>query len=212
MSEPENFLERWSRRKREVADDSVTPLQAPEAEGEETPKPASFAPVESIKAETPFDISSLPSLDSIAAETDIRGFLQAGVPEDLKNAALRRAWSADPQIRDFVGLVENGWDFNDPNAMHGFGPIEPSEVARLLGNFAMTPPPAEPSEIAERSPREPSISPPDAVAAADEGHSIEQEPAESPAAIVDAPVGNAAPQNESATAAQADALPGQQKS
>jgi hypothetical protein len=32
--------------------------------------------------------------------------------------------------------------------MHGFGPIEPSEVARLMGNFAMTPSP-EPERTAE---------------------------------------------------------------
>ncbi|AHY54822.1 hypothetical protein BJS_02218 [Bradyrhizobium japonicum SEMIA 5079] len=46
----------------------------------------------------------------------------------MTHAALRRAWSADPAIRDFVGLAENAWDFNDPTAMPGFGPLDCSET------------------------------------------------------------------------------------
>ena len=42
-------------------------------------------------------------------------------PLELSRAALRRAWAADPAIRDFVGLAENAWDFTDPTAMPGFG-------------------------------------------------------------------------------------------
>ena len=63
---------------------------------------------------------------------NIRGFLEAGVPGDLTRAALRRAWSLDPAIRDFVGLSENSWDFNAPGTMAGFGPIDGEEVERLL--------------------------------------------------------------------------------
>jgi hypothetical protein len=57
----------------------------------------------------------------------------------LSREALRRAWLADPAIRDFVGLAENAWDFNDPDAMPGFGPLDytPEElrdlVARIVG-------------------------------------------------------------------------------
>jgi hypothetical protein len=54
------------------------------------------------------------------------------VPADLTRAALRRAWSSDPTIRDFVGLSENSWDFNAPGAIPGFGPIDKEEVARLV--------------------------------------------------------------------------------
>jgi len=79
-----------------------------------------------------FDPASLPSIESIGANTDVTAFLRPGVPPDLTRAALRRAWSSDPTIRDFVGLVESGWDFNDPTAMAGFGPIDAGEAARLL--------------------------------------------------------------------------------
>ena len=34
------------------------------------------------------------------AATDVRAFLSPGVPKELARAALRRAWSADPAIRD----------------------------------------------------------------------------------------------------------------
>jgi len=40
-------------------------------------------------------------------------------------------------------LVENGWDFNDPSAMAGFGTISAEEVARLAGKvIAALPEPA----------------------------------------------------------------------
>ena len=53
----------------------------------------------------------------------------------MTRAALRRAWTSDPAIRDFVGLVENGWDFNDPSAMAGFGAITADEVAQLASKI-----------------------------------------------------------------------------
>src|SRR5262249_4877737 len=94
-----------------------------------------------------FDLTQLPSIDSIGANTDVTAFLRPGVPSELTRAALRRAWSSDPAIRDFIGLVENGWDFNDPSAMPGFGPISPEEVARLTAQIigALPEAPREPA-------------------------------------------------------------------
>jgi hypothetical protein len=126
MSDPENFLGRWSRRKRKGADEP--------APGEANKAGVMSEPAEAKPqaAEVAFDPATLPPVDTITAETDIRAFLQPGVPSTVSREALRRAWSSDPAIRDFVGLVENGWDFNDPTAMPGFGPIDASEVAQLL--------------------------------------------------------------------------------
>ena len=59
----------------------------------------------------------LPPVESIDAATDIRAFLNKGVPQDLTRAALRRAWSSDPAIRDFIGLSENSWDFTAPEGV-----------------------------------------------------------------------------------------------
>jgi hypothetical protein len=131
----EEFLARWSRRKREakVAADAPVPAQTAE-----TPNPASPVTAE-VPANAEVDLSSLPPIDSITAATDITAFLRQGIPQDLSRAALRRAWAADPAIRDFVGLAENAWDFNDPHAMPGFGPLDCSEeqlgalVDRIVG-------------------------------------------------------------------------------
>ncbi len=136
MSEPEKFLDRWSRRKREAADE---PAPAEARDVAET-RAESLPPDQTKAAEVPFDPAGLPPIESITAESDIRAFLQAGVPPDLSRAALRRVWAADPAIRDFIGLVENGWDFNDPNGMPGFGPINAGEVARLLAQVIGAPP------------------------------------------------------------------------
>jgi uncharacterized protein DUF3306 len=119
----EEFLARWSRRKREakVAADAPAPAQTAE-----TPNPAPPVTAED-PASTEVDLSSLPPIDSITAATDVTAFLRQGIPQDLTRAALRRAWASDPTIRDFVGLAENAWDFNDPHAMPGFGPLDYSD-------------------------------------------------------------------------------------
>lgn len=131
MSEREKFIERWSRRKQEAENeakqsDAIEPKSnvADPSAGEPREENSALPAQEDRPA---FDPKSLPPLDSISATTDIRAFLAAGVPEELKQAALQRAWRADPAIRDFIGLSENSWDFNDPNGIHGFGPLEVTE-------------------------------------------------------------------------------------
>lgn len=142
MSEPENFLSRWARLKRESTE-AADAAQAPEVATPDAARPDAAAesareaePADGAKAapssEPLFDISKLPPIESITATTDIRAFLAPGVPPDLARAALRRAWVADPTIRDFVGIAENQWDFNDPNAMPGFGSLGPLDDVRRL--------------------------------------------------------------------------------
>ena len=130
MSEQEPFLARWARRKREVAKEEAPEALAPDAAQQSDAANADKPPSE---PEPPaFDPATLPSIDSINALSDVRAFLQKGVPADLTRAALRRVWTADPAIRDFVGLAENAWDFTDPNAMPGFGPLEASDEVRRM--------------------------------------------------------------------------------
>lgn len=137
MSEPKNFVTRWSRRKLKAAErenenkgPAVGREQAAASDGEihkNKPTEKSTPPE--------LDISSLPSIESITAQTDIRPFLQAGVPADLRQAALRRAWVSDPAIRDYIGLSENSWDFNAPNSMMGFGSLDSKLAKELLAQF-----------------------------------------------------------------------------
>jgi hypothetical protein len=154
MTEPEPFLSRWSRRKRHGAEQTASPAQAlPNAEPQQLGEAASAiggAAGESAgdtdPASPPPDLGALPSLDSIAAGSDIRAFLARGVPADLTRAALRRAWSADPAIRDFVGLAENAWDFNAPGGVPGFGPLDlADEVKQRLARAILGEPVASSS-------------------------------------------------------------------
>jgi hypothetical protein len=101
---------------------------------EATPAQTSVTARLSQRPATPtrFDAVSLPPIESIGAASDIRPFLEPGVPQDLARAALRRAWAADPAIRDFIGLSENSWDFNTPDAVPGFGSLTTGDAGRLL--------------------------------------------------------------------------------
>ena len=86
----------------------------------------------------PFDPTGLPPIQSITAETDIRGFLAPGVPSEVTRAALRRAWTCDPAIRNFVGLADYDWDFNAADSIAGFGPMSMTDdvakmAAQVLG-------------------------------------------------------------------------------
>jgi hypothetical protein len=80
-----------------------------------------------------FNGAKLPPIESIGAGSDIRPFLAFGVPADLTRAALRRAWSTDPTIRDFIGLSENSWDFDAQDGVPGFGSLTRPLMARTTG-------------------------------------------------------------------------------
>jgi hypothetical protein len=128
MSDHENLLTRWSRRKSEACagereTDGLSHHRDAEVPGSAVP------PGEAPSSPDP---ASLPPLESIGAGTDIRAFLGEGVSAELTVAALRRSWSADPAIRDFIGLSENSWDFNAAGGIPGFGSLTPLDVQRLL--------------------------------------------------------------------------------
>ncbi len=140
-----DFLLRWSRRKLGIAGAeagadvaAAGEPQPPPAGGSEPvdPAPHAAAPLESAAAA--FDPKNLPPIESIGAATDIRPFLAPGVPVELTRAALRRAWTSDPTIRDFIGIAENQWDFTNPDSVPGFGALEFTDeirgmVSRLFG-------------------------------------------------------------------------------
>jgi hypothetical protein len=151
MSEPENVLARWSRLKRQSPPQdrqhtSEVPSVVAEARAHERDAPNAEPPA------PPFDLSSLPPIESIVAGSDIRAFLQKGVPAALTRAALRQAWSSDPAIRDFIEIAENQWDFANPNKIPGFGPLGPTDdvqrlVAQALGELPTKPEPAGEGQI-----------------------------------------------------------------
>lgn len=133
----EGFFGRWIKRKTEATrgrgDAEAGPSEAAAA-GE---APADAAPDAAPPEEPPFDLSKLPGLDEITAETNLADFMRKEVPAMLRNAALRRAWALDPAIRDYVNPArEYAYDWNAPGGVPGNGPIEAGFDA--LKQFAQT--------------------------------------------------------------------------
>ena len=139
------FLDRWSRRKRATEADSAAEQQAettpearaqageaPEASAEPPAEPPAAPPAEPLTEEEWRAL--LPPIEQITAETDIRAFMQKGVPAALRNAALRRAWAADPLIASYEDPARDYfWDWNAPGGVPGGGgSLDPGRVARML--------------------------------------------------------------------------------
>ena len=135
----EGFLSRWSRLKRgedqPLPATGKTPVLEPEPAGANTPVSAEVVP-------SLIDLTKLPRLDELTSNSDFAAFLQKGVPEELKRLALRKAWSLDPAIRDFVEVAENQYDWNTPGGVPGFGEIAPGTdmkalLAQAIGDMPM---------------------------------------------------------------------------
>src|SRR3569832_2213800 len=155
MSEPVFFLSCWSRLLRVVVAVSVSDKQA--LFGVPETPPAADA------AEPAFDLSKLPSLDQIAGDTDMSMFMKPGVPAALRHAALRRAWTSDPAIRDFRGLQETDWDFNAPDDVPGFGTFKSEDEIKALAQRLFGPAPEEDHAVPQSPPQDSAVT--DAVAA-----------------------------------------------
>jgi hypothetical protein len=113
----DSFLTRWARLKRETA---KAPEPAPE------PPPPEDEETRAAKAkELEERLAALPKLEDIGPETDVTVFLQDWVPHALRNAALRRVWSSDPRITDFMEVADYQLDWNTPGGAPGYGPLEP---------------------------------------------------------------------------------------
>jgi len=121
MSGGDNFLSRWSKRKREALE-----------------QPAENAPTQDLKSpndineteaeEEAFDLSLLPDIETLTGESDIQCFLHKAVPEALRNAALRKMWALDPSVRNYVGeALDYAYDWNVPGGVPGFGDILSNE-------------------------------------------------------------------------------------
>jgi hypothetical protein len=147
------FFERWSRKKRAAdedvgketeADNPVEVLAEPErADGEEHDPPDEEV------------LNALPSLDDITLDTNIKPFLQPGVPRAMKNAALRKMWLLDPRIRDHKDLaVDYAWDWNTPGGVPGSGGTVNAESAARLVRKLFSAPAAKEVEAETESPQE----------------------------------------------------------
>ncbi len=124
-----SFLARWSQRKHEA--------KQPDRDGPPADADVPAAPVAEGDAAQEFDLSSLPKLEDLTATTDITAFLRKGVPEHLRNAALRKSWALDPAIRNYVNpALEYAYDWNTPGGVPGSSEIGAGvDVARLVSQI-----------------------------------------------------------------------------
>jgi uncharacterized protein DUF3306 len=139
LADPPGFLARWSRRKQADRDAAARRGKANSAA---SPQSLAAAP------EEPPAIEDLPALETLTKDSDFRPFMRAGVPEELRNQALRKLWMSDPLYANLDGLLEYGEDFAEPFRMAGVV----ATVYRVLEGMpdpeppaADTPPPAEPA-------------------------------------------------------------------
>ena len=124
-----SFLARWSQRKHEA--------KQPDRDVPTANSDAPSAPVAESDAAQEFDLSSLPKLEDMTATTDITAFLRKGVPEHLRNAALRKSWALDPAIRNYVNpALDYAYDWNTPGGVPGSSEIGTGmDVARLVSQI-----------------------------------------------------------------------------
>ncbi len=116
MADPEDgFLTRWSHRKRDVRHDT----DSPDA-GADQPVPAAPAAGDAV-TEAPSHkdeiVEQLPDIDSLDAHSDFSVFLQQGVPEELRNRALRKLWRVNPLFAHLDGLDDYAEDYTDVPAV-----------------------------------------------------------------------------------------------
>ena len=124
-----NFMARWSQRKQEA--------KQPDHDAPTANSDVPSGPVAESDVAQEFDLSSLPKLEDMTATTDITAFLRKGVPEHLRNAALRKSWALDPAIRNYVNpALDYAYDWNTPGGVPGSSEIGSGmDVARLVSQI-----------------------------------------------------------------------------
>lgn len=157
----EGFLSRWSRRKEEARrrgrcaefppnDPAAPSPDPPRQDADETEHDAAEP------ALTANELADLPKVEELTGETDIKGFLRHGVPQELRNAALRKAWMLDPTIRDFAGHARDyAYDWNTQDGVPGNCAIEPGDqVAAMARSVFGEPEPSPPAPPAGGAPED----------------------------------------------------------
>lgn len=104
--EPDGFLGRWSARKQAARGDDAESVQEPVAAPEATEEP------EKSDAEILEELG-LKDPEDMTAEDDFSGFMASGIPERLRNRALRKLWLTNPVLANLDDLVEYGEDYTD---------------------------------------------------------------------------------------------------
>ncbi len=131
----ENFLSRWSRRKRsggaapvvappatEIVTETAAeaPVAAEPRRGPPLPhaarlpreaQPRQGPPADEAAPATDDAVAELPDIDSLDKDSDYTAFMRDGVPEQLRRLALRKLWLSSPVHSIIDGLDDYDDDF-----------------------------------------------------------------------------------------------------
>ena len=129
----EPFLQRWARRKADAAKPVAeeAPPAASGAPGAEVgttetaslPQSPETPPANTEDGTAEIDLSTLPDIDSMDAESDFSVFMKNGIPEALQRRALQKLWRLDPAFGHIDGLLEYGEDFTDSGLVEAVNTI-----------------------------------------------------------------------------------------
>ncbi|HXF55270.1 MAG TPA: DUF3306 domain-containing protein [Hyphomicrobiaceae bacterium] len=146
-TDDEPFLARWSRLKRRREPQPGEESGPGTAAQPDTDKSAEGARKDLAErergqtgqSEPPLDLSKLPKIEELTADSDFAQFMDPRVPSSLRQAALRRAWTLDPRIRDFVEMSDWNYDWNVPGGAPCYGPMPTgTKVGELLAQVFQT--------------------------------------------------------------------------
>jgi len=105
--EVQGFLSRWSQRKRAAEEAAPAPAEAA------SPEPAPAEVGDAAGEPGAVDVAALPDIDTLEAGADFTVFMRKGVPEELKQRALRRLWRVDPAFKHICMLDDYNLDYTD---------------------------------------------------------------------------------------------------
>lgn len=107
MADEDDFLSRWSRRKRQ--DKAGDELPASEVPVQPEPEPKNDEEEEAL-----LEKLGLPKPESLGPGDDFRAFMAEGVPAFLRRRALRVLWRSNPVLANLDGLNDYDDDFTSP--------------------------------------------------------------------------------------------------
>ena len=160
MSRDDTMFDRWSRRKRAVAEaEADRPEETPPATAEQVADGAQADPLDESEL---LEKLGLPDPDTMMKGDDFAAFMRAGVPDFLRKRALRRLWLSNPVLANLDGLLDHGEDFTDAatvpkvmNTLYQVGkgmlrqkvdPVTPEETAETQDALASVEIEREPTE------------------------------------------------------------------
>ncbi len=180
MTEEDDFLSRWSRRKR-AGEEPPRPGPDPGPAGGPGEVPDQVRDTEGAQEDEAVILErlGLPVPESLKPGDDFTGFMADGVPEFLRRRALRVLWRSNPVLANLDGLNDYDDDFNSAELTQkviatgyqvGRGFIreivekdvdnsEPVESAEESSEVEPDEPDSEISALGEETPLQPEVEP-----------------------------------------------------